>query len=106
MPSASSRTTKRTGQKFESEDGAAVEDPDFIFAFGDSHPDRANRLPPGYKSVTKQWHSLAEEYSGRSLTFETDILPAMAGLISFFQERMRDDPILGMWKSSLAYDLH
>ncbi|KAK3357798.1 heterokaryon incompatibility protein-domain-containing protein [Lasiosphaeria hispida] len=93
-------------QRFESEDGTVVEDPDFLFAFGDRDPDRAHRLPPGYNRMTKQWHSLAEEYSGRSLTFDTDTLPAVAGMVSFFQERMRDNPILGMWKSSLAYDLH
>lgn len=51
------------------------------------------------------WWRLMEDYSGRAFTFRKDRLPAMAGLISYFQEHINDSPILGLWKRNFPRDL-
>lgn len=53
----------------------------------------------------KVWWKLVEDYSGRSFTFQRDRLPAMAGLVSHFQEATNDLPCLGMWNRTLPQDL-
>ena len=53
----------------------------------------------------KLWWKLMEDYSGRAFTFLKDRLPAMAGLISYFQETTGDLPCLGMWDRTLHQDL-
>ena len=53
----------------------------------------------------KVWWKLIEDYSGRAFTFRKDRLPAMAGLISYFQEATNDLPCLGMWKRTFHQDL-
>lgn len=46
-----------------------------------------------------------ENYSERHLTYPTDKLPAMAGIVQHYQAMTKDIPILGMWQSSLHRDL-
>jgi hypothetical protein len=56
-------------------------------------------------SLHEVWRKLVEDYSGRSFTLQKDRLPAMAGLVSHFQEATNDLPCLGMWNRTLPHDL-
>jgi len=58
------------------------------------------------RSSRNLWWQWIESYSTRDLTFETDVGPAIAGLVSFFQERTNLTPVLGLWLETLAVDLH
>jgi hypothetical protein len=56
-------------------------------------------------AVYESWRELAITYSARSLTFETDKLPALAGITQYYQELLRDEPMLGLWKRDLVAGL-
>ncbi|KAK4096472.1 HET-domain-containing protein [Parathielavia hyrcaniae] len=51
------------------------------------------------------WEKVVETYSGRSLTFEQDRIPAVAGIIRHFASVMSDEPVLGLWKTTIARDM-
>ncbi|KAB5577817.1 heterokaryon incompatibility protein-domain-containing protein [Coniochaeta sp. 2T2.1] len=52
-----------------------------------------------------RWHEMIEEYSFRSLTFDTDRLPAIAGLAQEHVPTPGDLYIAGLWKSRIIDDL-
>ncbi|KAK4223495.1 heterokaryon incompatibility protein-domain-containing protein [Podospora fimiseda] len=52
-----------------------------------------------------RWMGVADEYARRHLTYEKDRLPALAGLVEFYQCRINHDALLGAWKSTIGYDL-
>jgi len=52
------------------------------------------------------WHSLVERYIVSVLTFERDRLAAFAGITKHFQAHLGDEPMLGAWKRTAAFDLH
>lgn len=51
------------------------------------------------------WEKVVETYSGRSLTFEQDRIPAVAGILRHFASVMSDEPVLGLWKTTIARDM-
>ncbi|KAI2615893.1 heterokaryon incompatibility protein-domain-containing protein [Hypoxylon sp. NC1633] len=53
------------------------------------------------------WRTVVEDYCLLDLTFESDRLPALGGLASWFSKHMPagDMYLAGLWKSSLARDL-
>jgi hypothetical protein len=53
----------------------------------------------------KIWWKIIEDYSGRAFTFRKDRVPAMAGLVSYFQDATNDLPCLGMWNRTFHQDL-
>lgn len=53
----------------------------------------------------QEWWDLAENYSRRALTYENDKLPAIAGVLQFYEKRFNTLPLLGLWEDSLASDL-
>jgi hypothetical protein len=63
---------------------------------------QSDRPGPGYNHI---WWDLAENYSRRVLTYESDKLPAIAGVIRFHERQFSDTSLLGLWKKTLALDL-
>jgi hypothetical protein len=51
------------------------------------------------------WLELIEDYSTRSMTKREDVFAALAGLTSFFRERVDDEPLAGLWKRDLHVGL-
>jgi Heterokaryon incompatibility protein (HET) len=51
------------------------------------------------------WHMWITSYSGRQLTYNTDVSAAVAGLLSFFGRKTGNSPMLGLWKQTFAFDL-
>ncbi|KAK3988230.1 heterokaryon incompatibility protein-domain-containing protein [Cladorrhinum sp. PSN332] len=65
-------------------------------------------LPTGIERprAIYEWMFLARRYSGLQFTYEKDRLPALAGVVDFYrQHRIKDEPVLGGWKSTIACDL-
>jgi hypothetical protein len=56
-------------------------------------------------SAGRTWWRYIEDYSKRNLTYATDRVAAISGLTRYFQEKTGDIPLLGLWKSSLPFDL-
>lgn len=75
----------------------------------DSFPPILNSLDiHGQLSRTQwysQWERLVEIFSERQLTFERDKIPAFAGIISFFRDKLADEQLVGIWRDNLANDL-
>ncbi|KAH8595946.1 heterokaryon incompatibility protein-domain-containing protein [Bisporella sp. PMI_857] len=51
------------------------------------------------------WWSWVEEYSYRSLTFHSDRMAAVAGIVMYYRSVTLDEAILGLWKETLWSDL-
>jgi hypothetical protein len=51
------------------------------------------------------WHAWIEDYSSRDFTYEKDRLPALAGLIQYYQLNTKDISLIGLWISTLHLDL-
>jgi hypothetical protein len=50
------------------------------------------------RAILKQWHSMIIAYSGLHLTFETDRLPALAGMASKVAELLQARYFAGIWE--------
>ena len=57
------------------------------------------------KSVYVMWRTLIEHYSKLQLTFESDKLPAIAGLTTLFARFLEDEFLAGIWSSDLPLSL-
>ncbi|KAF2626768.1 hypothetical protein BU25DRAFT_342979 [Macroventuria anomochaeta] len=55
--------------------------------------------------MVRQWHSLAFEYASVSLTYESDISPALQGIAARFQESRHTEYLAGLWADFLPLDL-
>ncbi|KAK3371148.1 heterokaryon incompatibility protein-domain-containing protein [Lasiosphaeria ovina] len=51
------------------------------------------------------WWSWVTEYSSRLLTFPSDRMAAIAGLVKYYQDAAGGTPVLGCWEETLWYDL-
>lgn len=52
-----------------------------------------------------KWNDIAKEFMARSLTKDTDILPAIGGIARIFQRVLDDEYCAGLWKKDLLCSL-
>ncbi|KAI4688297.1 uncharacterized protein J4E84_005228 [Alternaria hordeiaustralica] len=52
-----------------------------------------------FNPAWRVWSRLIEEYTSRNMTFQTDKLPALSGVISALQKLTGDVCLAGIWKS-------
>ncbi|CZR63512.1 uncharacterized protein PAC_13409 [Phialocephala subalpina] len=57
------------------------------------------------KAPYRAWYRMVENYSRRTLTFEKDKLPAVAGIVEEFKSIITDKPLLGLWQGDLLTGL-
>ena len=55
--------------------------------------------------MNNAWWRWMENYSRRQFSYQTDKLPAMAGIVQYYQTAAGDTPVLGLWERSLHQDL-
>jgi hypothetical protein len=48
-----------------------------------------------------QWYSIIKDYSGRKMTFSSDVFPALVGLATEFSRHLSDQYVAGLWKGDL-----
>jgi hypothetical protein len=53
----------------------------------------------------ERWYSIVQQFTRRSLTRDTDTLPALAGLASVFQRITKDVYCAGLWKKDIIRGL-
>jgi hypothetical protein len=58
-----------------------------------------------FNSAWQVWFRLVEEYTSRNMTFQSDKLPALSGVISALQNLTGDTCLAGIWKSWLLQGL-
>lgn len=64
-----------------------------------------SRLRNDHVDLFSTWYNLMSSYSQRSLTYETDRLPAISSLAASFAELTGDKYIAGLWKNDLPHGL-
>lgn len=52
-----------------------------------------------------QWYNILDVFAARSLTVDTDALPAMAGIARAFQGLLKDEYCAGLWKKDILCSL-
>ena len=53
----------------------------------------------------KSWHTLVNQYHLRKLTFDSDFLPALSGVITYLQQFGAGDCVAGIWKKNIIDEL-
>ncbi|KAH7384362.1 heterokaryon incompatibility protein-domain-containing protein [Phaeosphaeria sp. MPI-PUGE-AT-0046c] len=62
-------------------------------------------LPASRESCYRIWRNIVVAYTHRNVTFESDWLPALAGLASRFTSVLEDTNVHGMWKRNLHHEI-
>lgn len=55
------------------------------------------------KSLYRFWVLTVENYSRRCLTFDRDVLPALSGIATYFNEKLGDEYLAGIWRGNLLH---
>jgi len=55
--------------------------------------------------IFRLWRDVVKDYSTRSMTNEGDKLSAIAGIVAYFQDVMKDTYLAGLWKKHLLHEL-
>jgi len=55
--------------------------------------------------VYEEWGKLVHEYSRRNMTYDTDRLAAIAGIVAIVQAGLDDECLAGLWRGQLPYQL-
>ena len=63
------------------------------------------RLPRVKNNIEQLWWDLAETYARSDFTRMSDRAPALAGIIQYQAAKVKDVPLLGLWKNTIARDL-
>jgi hypothetical protein len=53
----------------------------------------------------RQWDETVSAYTKCGLTKEQDKLIAISGIADYFEKKMKDDYLAGLWRSVLPYQL-
>ena len=64
-----------------------------------------NSISGGPVDPLRAWYSLVGDYSSRSLTYASDVLPALAGLATIMARTQRLHYANGVWKEHIVYGL-
>lgn len=54
-----------------------------------------------HDAMYSRWFAVVKDYTGRNLTVQSDILPALSGLASAFQNLLRDEYCAGLWENDI-----
>lgn len=63
------------------------------------------KSPNPEEAVLNDWRYLAREYSRRSLTYKTDVLPALSALAQHFSSKINGNYLAGIWDAELHHQL-
>jgi hypothetical protein len=53
----------------------------------------------------KQWVRLVENFTGRKMSLYAEKLLAIAAIASWFQRKLSDQYVVGLWKSTILFDM-
>lgn len=56
-------------------------------------------------SILGRWMELVGEYTRRELTYDSDMLPALGGIVSRVSKRTGDQFLAGLWKENIHIEL-
>ena len=58
-----------------------------------------------YEAMYGRWYAIVLDYTGRELTVQTDILPALSGLAATFNNVLQDQYCAGLWRNNIIREL-
>lgn len=56
----------------------------------------------GYEASYSRWYEIVKDFTGRNLTVQADVLPALSGLAAAFQNILRDEYVAGLWRRDIV----
>ena len=56
----------------------------------------------GYEASYSRWFEIVKDFTGRNLTVQADVLPALSGLAAAFQNLLRDEYVVGLWRRDIV----
>lgn len=56
----------------------------------------------GYEACYSRWFAIVKDFTGRNLTVQADVLPALSGLAAAFQNLLRDEYVAGLWRRDIV----
>lgn len=72
--------------------------PNLLLFTDAAHTERAPKL-------YRVWKNIVQDYSNRSLTNPDDKLPALSGVVTYFQKSLLDEYIAGLWYAHILYEM-
>lgn len=57
------------------------------------------------EKISLSWRAIAQDYSGRDLTYPRDKCPALIGIVRYLASLTQDTYILGLWRKTFVRDL-
>ena len=60
-----------------------------------------NTWVESHYAMYSRWSAIVKDYTGRNLTVQSDILPALSGIAGAFQNLLRDEYCAGLWKNDI-----
>lgn len=58
-----------------------------------------------YFAMYSRWYAIVKDFTGRNLTVQTDVLPALSGIAAAFQNLLQDDYCAGLWRRDIVRGL-
>ncbi|KAG7005722.1 hypothetical protein G7Y79_00018g045290 [Physcia stellaris] len=58
-----------------------------------------------YFAMYSRWYAIVRDFTGRNLTVQTDVLPALSGIAAAFQNLLQDDYCAGLWRHDIVRGL-
>lgn len=56
----------------------------------------------GYEACYSRWFAIVKDFTGRNLTVQADVLPALSGLAAAYQNPLRDEYVAGLWRRDIV----
>lgn len=56
----------------------------------------------GYDAMYSRWFAIVKDFTGRNLTVQSDVLPALSGVAAAFQNLLRDEYCAGLWRNDIS----
>jgi hypothetical protein len=87
---------------FQGESGLSIKDRYFDITSLDGSYRGEERTNGG----SEVWNSLINKYGGLALTYNSDKLPALAGIARVYGEKLGDQYVAGLWRKTLVQELY
>ncbi|KAF2651002.1 HET-domain-containing protein, partial [Lophiostoma macrostomum CBS 122681] len=88
-------------------DGAIPEYQTYGPEFAFRHSNEVSRLDveDSYDTIIEAWEATRSAYSSTALTYPTDKLFAISGIVKWFEVILKDENVAGLWRKTLVTDL-
>ena len=77
----------------------------YVKSFPPESPLVPSSLETRFYQLYCRWYNITKDFTERSLTVQTDVLPALSGLARVFQKALNDQYCAGLWRNDIITGL-